>query len=380
MLRRVICMLLAILFIFLSSCVSEVNPTAEVVNTQAPNPTSVKREEIFEASVLAVGDIMFHLPQVQEAYTEQGYDFSMSFEKVRTLITQSDLAIANFETSINESKKLSGYPRFNSPPEVLEGISKTGFDLMVTANNHCMDTGVEGAENTIELIKKNGMIPLGTGDKQYKSSIIDVNTIKLGVLAYTTTINGLKAPEGFVSMADEGQIKKDIDAIKDNCDFVIVYMHTGVEYARDVSEEQTRLFRAVADMGADCVLGSHPHVAQRSELYDTRGKKVLINYSMGNFLSNQNDKYTDVGTMTKLIIKKQSGATYLANFEIIPTYRLRFIDTDGKTKRRIILASDIDGYNHISERERQYIREVKYEVTKLLNEDEAEYFNLRDYN
>lgn len=372
MLRRVLCIFLVILSILLSSCVSGVNQATEMVKVDTLKPAGEKSEEIAKASVLAVGDIMFHLPQVQEAYTEQGYDFSLPFEKVRTVISQSDLAIGNFETSINEKKRLSGYPRFNSPPEVLEGISKAGFDLMVTANNHCMDTGVEGAENTIELIKKNGMIPLGTGDKQNKSSIIEVNGIKLGVLAYTTTINGLKAPEGFVSTADMEQIKKDIEDIRDNCDFLIVYMHAGVEYARDVSEEQRKLFRAVADMGADCVLGSHPHVAQRSELYNSRGKKVFINYSMGNFLSNQNDKYTDIGTMTRLTLKKQDGAVCLDDYEIIPTYRLRFKDTNGRTKRRIILTSDIGGYKSISERDKLYIEEVKNEVTKLLSEDEAE--------
>jgi hypothetical protein len=90
---------------------------------------------------------------------------------------------------------------------------------------------------------------------------------------------------------------------------------------------------------------------------------------MGNFLSNQNDKYTDIGTMTKLIIRKQEEKTTLSDFDIMTTYRLRFRDTDGKTKRRIILASDIEDYSHINEREKQYIREVRYEVTKLLKED-----------
>lgn len=378
--KRLLFIPIIILCISLTSCTAGINPTAEVLSTNVLNQTSAKDAETLEASVLAVGDIMFHLPQVQEARTDNGYDFTMPFEKIKTLISQSDFAIANFETTINEGKKLSGYPRFNSPPEVLEGISKTGFDLMVTANNHSMDTGVEGAENTIKLIKKNGMIPLGTGDKQNKSAIVDVKGIKLGILAYTTTINGLKAPEGFVSMADEEQIRKDIASIKQSVDFVIVYLHAGVEYSRDITEQQTKLFHAVADAGADVVLGSHPHVVQRSELYHTGGKDVLINYSMGNFLSNQNDRYTDIGSMTRLIIKKQNGITSLANFEILPTYRIRFRDVDGQTKRRIILASEIDEYKYISDRDKQYIREVKYEVTKLLNEDEVEYFNIREAN
>lgn len=353
------------LCISLVACGIKQESTAEVINPDA-EVVEEQKSEVKEATVLAVGDIMFHLPQVQEARTEDGYDFGLSFEKIKNYITSADVAIANFETTVNENETLSGFPRFNSPPEVIEGISRTGFDVMVTANNHCMDTGVEGAENTAALIKKSNMKPVGSGEEN-KHILMDVDGIKLGILAYTTSINGLRAPAGYVSMAEEEQIKKDLDNLKGKCDFIIVYMHAGVEYYRGVEEETIRLFRAVADMGADCVLGSHPHVARKSEIYNTGSKQVLINYSMGNFLSNQNDKYTDIGTMTKLIIKKQGENTSLEEFEIIPTYRLRFKDTDGKTKRRIILASDIDNYSHISEWEKQVIREVKYDVTKLLS-------------
>jgi poly-gamma-glutamate synthesis protein (capsule biosynthesis protein) len=344
---------------------------------EAVNPSSViaqeKEPEVLEATVLAVGDIMFHLPQVTEARTEEGYDFGLSFEKIKSYISNADIAIANFETTVNEKKALSGFPRFNSPPEVVEGISDTGFDIMVTANNHCMDTGVEGAENTAALIRKNNMIPLGAGVEN-KSTVMDVNGIQVGILAYTTSINGLRAPAGYVCMVDEEQIKKDIEDIKSKSDFIIVYMHAGVEYNRDVEVETAKLFRSVADMGADCVLGSHPHVARKSELYHTRGKEVLINYSMGNFLSNQNDKYTDIGTMTRLVITKQGETTRLGDFEIVPTYRLRFRDTDGKTKRRIIPTSEIDSYSHISEVQKLYIREVSREVMQYLSSEEKAAF------
>jgi len=367
MLKKLISVLLILLSILLAACSMQLEPAVEVVS---PSPVVIqeKEPEVLEATVLAVGDIMFHLPQVTEARTETGYDFGLSFEKIKNYISSADVAIANFETTVNEKKALSGYPRFNSPPEVLEGISRTGFDVMVTANNHSMDTGVEGAENTAALIKKNNMIPVGVGENN-KSVIIDKNGIKLGLLAYTSSINGLKAPVGYVNMVDEEQIKKDIAALQDKSDFIIVYLHAGVEYNRDVEEETAKLFRTVADLGADCVLGSHPHVARKSELYHTRNKQVLINYSMGNFLSNQNDKYTDIGTMTRLVIRKQGENTTLGNYEIMPTYRLRFRDADGKTKRRIILASDIDNYSHISDKEKMYIREVKYEVTQLLKDE-----------
>jgi poly-gamma-glutamate capsule biosynthesis protein CapA/YwtB (metallophosphatase superfamily) len=366
-LKKLKFMTLILLCVSLIACNNQAEPTEET--NPSPAVVEVKEPAVQEAIILGVGDIMFHLPQVQEARTEDGYNFGLAFEKIKNYISSADVAIGNFETTVNEKKALSGFPKFNSPPEVLEGISSTGFDVMVTANNHCMDTGVEGAENTAALIKKNDMRPVGVGEEN-KSTVMDVNGIKLGILAYTTSINGLRAPAGFVSMADEVQIKKDIDILKEECDFVIVYMHAGVEYYREVEEETIKLFRAVADMGADCILGSHPHVARKSELYTTGNKQVLINYSMGNFLSNQNDKYTDIGTMTKLVIRKQGENTTLEEFEIIPTYRLRYKDKDGVTKRRIVLATDIDNYSFISESEKRLIREVKYEVTKLLSEGE----------
>ena len=367
-LKKLKCIILILLCMLLAACGIQMETTAEVVN---PNTIieQAKEPEVLEATVLAVGDIIFHLPQLQEARTETGYDFGMPFEKIKEYIGSVDVAIANFETTVNQKKALSGYPRFNSPPEVLEGISRTGFDVMVTANNHSMDTGVEGAENTAILIKKNNMTPVGVGEGN-KSIIIEKNGIKIGILAYTTSINGLRAPAGYVSMVDEVQIKNDIEALKNISDFIIVYIHAGVEYSREVEADTVKLFRYAADMGADSVLGSHPHVARKSEVYNTRNKQVFINYSMGNFLSNQNDKYTDIGTMTKLIIRKQGGNTTLGGFEIIPTYRLRFIDEDGKIKRRVILASDIDSYTQISDRDKLYIKEVKYEVTQLLNEEE----------
>ncbi len=365
--KKNLCLLLTLLLLLLTACQGQQEPVVEASNTDDVNVEQTKPEEPEEMSVIAVGDIMFHLPQVTEARSENGYDFSLPFEKIKNLITQTDVAIGNFETTVNQKKKLSGFPRFNSPPEVVEGISKAGFDVMVTANNHCMDTGVEGAENTAALIKENGMIPVGNGD--YKSTVIEKNGIRLGILAYTVTLNGLKAPAGYVNMADEEKIQKDIEEIKPNCDFLIVYMHAGVEYYRDVEPETERLFRAVADMGADCVLGSHPHVARKSEMYQTGDRKVLINYSMGNFLSNQNDKYTDIGTITKLQLSKLEGKTVLKSFDILPTYRLRFVDTDGRVKRRIVLVSEIENYSHISDAQSRYIKTVSNEVTALLNEE-----------
>lgn len=365
-LKKLTFVIVLLLCTVVTACTAEIEQAVEVVN---PEPVVLPKQEepALEATIIAVGDLMFHMPQVSEARTEDGYDFRLPFEKIKPAISQADLAIGNFETTVHEKRRLSGFPRFNSPPEVLEAIADTGFDVMVTANNHSVDTGKEGAENTIALIKKNNMLPVGTGEG-VDGTVVDVKGIKVGILAYTYSTNGLPAPAGYVAMIDEEDMKADIEELKKSCDFLVVYIHAGAEYNRGVEDETEKLFKFAADAGADSVLGSHPHVARKSEIYHTRDRDVLINYSMGNFISNQDFKYTDIGTMTKLELIQKEGITSMKDFEIITTYRLKFVE-GGKTKRRVIPVTELDSYSHISEDQKLYIRKTKYELSKLINEE-----------
>ncbi|MFZ5354427.1 MAG: CapA family protein [Bacillota bacterium] len=337
---------------------------AEATPMPTPTPEPPKR-----AVILAVGDIMFHSPQIKEAFNNGTYDFTSSFEDIKTVIQSADVAIGNLETTVNTKRKPSGYPRFNAPAEVLDAIGSSGFDVLVTANNHSADTGEDGIISTVENIRQRGMIAVGTGEVgKDKYAIIERNGIKFGVLAYTSSTNGLPASEEMVNIVSIEKIKGDIELVKPMCDFLIVYIHTGTEYLREVEEDQQLLFRAVADAGADCVLGSHPHVARQSELYKTGEREVFINYSLGNFLSNQNDKYTDIGGMVQLSIVKHEGKVMLDGFEILPVYRLRYKDGD-KTIRKVVLCSKASDYEHISDTVKKYIEKVSMEIGQLITVD-----------
>lgn len=295
-------------------------------------------------TVIAVGDIMFHIPQIKNAYNGKTYDFRSVFEEIKPELESADISMGNFEAVISPSLKFSGFPKFNVPAQTLEGIKYSGIDLLSEANNHIMDKGQSGLNSTTKLIKQNGMICVGAGQKDNKKyAIINKNGIRLGVLAYTFGTNYEIASRNTLNYIDKLNIKKDIENIKKESDFIIVYLHSGTEYVRDIEDKQRKLYHLIADMGADCILNSHPHVARQSEIYKSNGRDVFINYSMGNFLSNQNDKYTDIGLMIKLSIIKNGNITKLDAHEIMPTYRLRY-KIGNKVGYRIVLCDEIDNY------------------------------------
>jgi poly-gamma-glutamate capsule biosynthesis protein CapA/YwtB (metallophosphatase superfamily) len=320
---------------------------------------SKKSESIKKITFLAAGDIMFHIPQIENAYNGKTYDFKPAFEDIRSTVQSADVSLANFEAVILPSKKNSGFPRFNVPAQTLESIKYCGFDLLSLANNHIMDYGQEGMNSTKLLIEKAGMSTIGAGkSSDTKYAVINKNGIKLGIIAYTLRTNFLVAARGTLNYLDSEKIRKDIKTLKSISDYIIVYLHSGTEYVRNVDEKERMFFRSIADMGADCVLNSHPHVARESEIYKTEGRNVFINYSLGNLLSNQNDKYTDIGLIIKLDIVKLGKLTKLQTSEILPVYRLRY-KASNKINYKIVFCEKIDEYKEkIGIRDIAYVKDI----------------------
>lgn len=358
--------LICMISVFISSCGSIKTKeaiTKSAVSNQGKTVDNIDISFTKKITVIAAGDVMFHMPQVKSAYTGSGYNFDAPFSDIKKVISSSDIATANLETTINPLKKLSGYPHFNSPPEVLDGLKYAGFNVLTTANNHCMDTGASGILNTVKEIKKRGMNPVGTGAADTeKFVIIEKNGIRVGMLSYTYGTNYSLAPSGMVNYVNVNKIKNDIDAVKKKSDFIIVFVHYGNEYVRKPEEAEISLFRKIADFGADCVIGGHPHVARGYELYDANGKKVLIAYSLGNLLSSQKDKYTDIGLIAKLNITKENDEIKLESYEMLPVYNYKYYENK-KYMNKLILTDEIDSYKTIPASTREYIKNTVKELT-----------------
>lgn len=259
-----------------------------------------KKPRIKKVKLKAFGDIMAHMVQIQYAQNKGGgdYDFTDQFTYLKDFIEESDIAIGNYETTTNPDLPYAGFPRFNAPAAYLRDLKDTGFDIVSTANNHSMDTELEGVLSTMDSAKEAGLDYVGSfKDKTERILYKEVKGIKFAFLAYTYGCNGrenLVIPreevENLAYLSDEEQIKKDIKRAKaSGVDFIVVYPHWGIEYQSMPNETQTRLGRNMIEWGADLVIGNHPHVVEPVELYEAKdGREGLIAYALGNFISYQN--------------------------------------------------------------------------------------------
>lgn len=310
-----------------------------------------KKEDKSQVKILAMGDMIFHQPIVKNYRSNDSYDFTPIFNNISSDINEADLAIANFEGSVNSNRKLSGFPLFNFPKETIYSLKNSGFDLLSTANNHALDTGLDGIAETISHINESGMKNFGTlkedGDK---GIIVEKNGIKIGLISFTDTLNGMdslmRGKEYSVNTFSQ-DVKGDIEKLKEKSDIVIVYPHWGNEYQLVPNERQIFLKEMLQEAGADIILGSHPHVLQKYEVEDKNNKKYFTIYSMGNALSNQRVENlkksgVDTGVLIKLVIEKDniSGETKLKEYGVYPTYVNRY-RANGKLNYDLVKLEDI---------------------------------------
>ena len=285
-----------------------------------PKVHKIKSEHILNLSV--VGDIMVHGRQLRSAYDKKCacYNFKPVFAPICNHIKKSDLAIANLETTF-PGKNYSGYPSFGTPDAMATAIKDCGFDVITTANNHCMDRGKKGLLRTLQVLDKNKLQHLGTyaSIKDYKKNrimVVEKKGITLALLNYTYGTNQIKVPKDLVvNTIDKNTIAEDIQlARKKKVDFIIVLFHFGKEYLRRPDSFQKKMVKFAINEGADIILGGHPHFLQPYELRNIKDrfgekKPRLVIYSLGNFLSNQRKRYADGGMVFRFTLKKQKLAS-----------------------------------------------------------------------
>ncbi|MBN2248696.1 MAG: CapA family protein [Coriobacteriia bacterium] len=298
-------------------------------------------------TILAVGDLMAHTPQLTSARTADGYDFEPCFEPVASRIAEADLAIGNLETTLSGPERgYTGYPMFNTPDTFAEALVGAGFDVLTTANNHTLDRGPAGLTRTLDVLDGLGAQHTGTArtaEEAERVLMVDVGEARVAVLAYTYGMNGFIAPadkKWMVNTIDTVRMAADVARARElEPDLVIVSIHNGVEYQRQPSESQKRVETAMLEAGADVVLGSHPHVIQPMETVELTGKDGstrtgFIIHSLGNFISNQRERYRNTGLLLSLGFEKdlRSGITTLVSAEYVPVW-VDDTDEDGKLHR-----------------------------------------------
>ena len=267
-------------------------------------------------TLLFAGDAMQHLPQIYAAKTDSGYNYDAVFELVKDKISNADISSVNFETTLG-GKPYTGYPLFSSPNEYAIALKNVGFDIFFTANNHALDTGKKGLEQTIRVIKEKGIKQTGTFESEEQRSLnyplmIIKNNIRIAFLNYTYGTNGLAAEKpNIVNLIDTVLIREDLQTAQLlKPDILIAVMHWGEEYHTKPSTKQKEIAHFLLRNDVRIIIGHHPHVIQ-PVLIDRVNDSIAstVFYSLGNFFSNQRKQNTDGGMLAEIVITKKDDDT-----------------------------------------------------------------------
>mgnify|MGYP001559136866 CR=1 FL=1 len=262
-----------------------------------------------EISFAFVGDIMLDRNVLNSVYKNGNGDFSFLFENI-DFLAGSDITFGNLEGPVSDKgEDLGNLYSFRMDPFIMLSLKKAGFDALSIANNHIADWGEEAFQDTIERLNQNGIVPTGGGFNKEDAEnvkIIERKGFKVGFLGFSDVGPkwfDAKSDKPGILLADVGLVKELVKKAKERVDYVVVSFHFGNEYETIASQRQEELAKSAIDAGANIVVGHHPHVVQKIEIYNGG----LIAYSLGNFIFDQNfSKETMEGAFLSVIFNGQN--------------------------------------------------------------------------
>ena len=327
------------------------------------------------ATIASQGDLLMHATIFGEkwdgnCYVGDGkYNFDSLFQYISPYTSKADFMVANLETTLGgDSFPYQGNPSFNCPDALLDSLTGAGYDMLLTANNHCYDTVMTGLKRTVEQVRKAGMTAMGTrlSSDEPRYAVVDVNGIQLGITCYTYTMvmdagkprlnnnSQVEQPElvNYFSTENLPAFYSELESVcqqmkQDGAQATIVYIHWGTEYETTEDATQRAMAQKICDMGVDVIIGGHPHVVQPMDLLssttDPEHKTICI-YSLGNAVSNQRIEemklktgHTEDGVMFSVTFEGYSdGTVKVAGVDVLPTWVNKFTNANWKYEYNIL--------------------------------------------
>ncbi len=318
------------------------SPTPEPTSAPTPTPSPTPEPTPAYVRIGAVGDIMMMQSQVQGAWNGEldDFDFTPSFAAMQAVFHRADILCGNLETPL-AGKENGGYsgpapaaptpdelgnlPKkvmqtFNAPDALARSMKESGFTVLTTANNHCLDRGAQGALRTVEVLRGAGLLQTGTyrskEDRETHACVAEMNGIRVGFIGWTFSVNGYEGKmnaeqrEFLVGRTrDEAAMLQDIAVCREaGAEFVIALPHWDTEFQQSPASSTRKMAKWMLENGVDAILGAHPHVVQPIEYLTVERAQGtytgLIAYSMGNFISNMAPSPKDYGAYVEVTLKK----------------------------------------------------------------------------
>ncbi len=299
-----------LILIMLSGCSLGNNPAEEPDD----KPVADIKEDV-KVSFYGIGDVIIYRGMCGYYKPSENYstnDFTPMFEAIADDVAKADIAYANQETMLTAPTiPCSGYPLFSTPSDLGKVERNLGFDWISHSSNHTLDQGENGVKLTLDFWDQYPEVAV-TGiarseEERNQIAVIERKGIKVAVLSYTFSTNGISIPTGkdyLVNLyatknsnPNNGQglenvnvsmIENDLERARKISDTIIVSMHWGTEYSNEVNNEQTALAKYLADQGVLAIIGTHAHVIQPVEyVTGVGGNKTLVAYGLGNSINSQ---------------------------------------------------------------------------------------------
>lgn len=293
---------IAVLFPVLAMPVSDEQNLAFLATAIFPKDTPGDLDK--DISLIFVGDIM--LSRGIGRIISKKNDPTYPFRPLMDFLNGADITFGNLENPVSlRGRKVGSIYSFRADPIVVEGLQKSGFDVLTLANNHTWDYGKEAFLDTMDHLRLAKIDFIGGGlnyTEAHQPLIKKIKGAKIAFLGYTDLAPSFLAnPKSrpAVAFPDKQALVTDIEKASGMADIVVVNFHWGEEYQTEHNSKQEALAKLAIDSGADLVVGHHPHVAQEIEPYEAGH----IAYSLGNFVFDQNfSPETGRGLVLKVLV------------------------------------------------------------------------------
>ena len=283
--------------------------------------TTATTSDVTTASVIAVGDNLYHQSLIDAGASEDGnWNYDKIYTHITDAIKDADIRMIDQETVFTtDHDSVSSYPSFATPTEVGDAIVKAGFNVVESANNHIDDFGEGFLTDTLNFWKTKypDVTLLGIHDSQEDADTVkirEVNGIKIAFLDYTygTNVGGIEGKDYMIDMIRKEKITTMIQKAKQQADCIIFVAHWGTEDETMPNEYEKQWAAYLMEQGVNVIIGGHPHVLQPyGRISDGKGNETVVFYSLGNFVSTQQKLEELLGGMAKFTIQKtvENGKT-----------------------------------------------------------------------
>lgn len=290
----------------------------EPVSSSSAEVSEIPDSTVSEVSFFAIGDVLFHSPLFRNCAEDSSLcRFDGIFALWKRDIESADIAVVNQETVfVPRSEGYSSYPNFGSPEELGLAEITAGFDIVTHATNHTIDRGERAVDYTLDFWKDKPAKALGihaTAADRDSVFTLERNGIRFAFVNFTYGLNGQKLPENRPYLVDlldsNGSWISRVREAEARAEVTVAFLHFGTEYTALPTAEAMRQAEQAIDAGADILVCAHPHVIEPYGIFTTAaGNRALVYWSLGNFISNQQQLETNLGGVAKFAVRKTQKA------------------------------------------------------------------------